>query len=174
MPAQRTPTQGSPSRLLPIHKRGGYPHPGGLRLLFRQSQRRPYARTCLGTPGTRCRHASRNRIQGDKLFFYTAKIGTPVCCPLPPFVIDALNAIPEKKTAFSIQGIRPSEVHGGYTRSEVRVRTVSVIRSIRSWNDLAAGFDPARKTHEASTSAGFQRTYCMIRQRKLAAQPLNM
>ena len=47
--------------------------------------------------GLRIRDAvtlSRNRIQGDKLFLYTAKTGTAVYCPLPPFVIEALKAIP--------------------------------------------------------------------------------
>jgi hypothetical protein len=39
---------------------------------------------------------SRNRITGDKLLLYTAKTGTPVFCPLPPVVIGALGAIPEK------------------------------------------------------------------------------
>jgi integrase/recombinase XerD len=32
------------------------------------------------------------RITGDKLFLYTSKAGTPVYCPLPPFVITALEA----------------------------------------------------------------------------------
>ena len=53
--------------------------------------------------GLRTRDAatlSRNRIQGDKLFLYTSKTGTPVYCPLPPFVIDALNAIPERTAYF--------------------------------------------------------------------------
>ncbi len=43
---------------------------------------------------------SRNRIQGDKLFLYSAKTGTPVYCPLPPFVIEARNAIPESTYFF--------------------------------------------------------------------------
>ncbi len=38
---------------------------------------------------------SRDRINGDKLLLYTAKTGTPVNCPLPPALIDALAAIPE-------------------------------------------------------------------------------
>ena len=53
--------------------------------------------------GLRIRDAatlSRNRIQDDKLFLYTAKTGTPVYCPLPPFVVEALNAIPERTTYF--------------------------------------------------------------------------
>src|SRR5437870_982346 len=47
--------------------------------------------------GLRIRDAvtlGRNRIQSDKLFLFTAKTGTAVYCPLPPFVVEALNAIP--------------------------------------------------------------------------------
>jgi integrase/recombinase XerD len=36
----------------------------------------------------------RSRITGDKLFLYTAKTGTPVYCPLPEFVLNALAAVP--------------------------------------------------------------------------------
>ncbi len=39
----------------------------------------------------------RNRVQGDKLFLFTAKTGTPVYCPLPPIVLNALNAIPKAR-----------------------------------------------------------------------------
>ena len=35
---------------------------------------------------------SSERINDDKLFLYTSKAGTPVSCPLPPFVIIALEA----------------------------------------------------------------------------------
>lgn len=42
----------------------------------------------------------RRRIQGDKLFLYTAKTGTPVFCPLPPFVVAALECIPATKGYF--------------------------------------------------------------------------
>ena len=37
----------------------------------------------------------RSRITGDKLFLYTAKTGTPVYCPLPDFVLNALEAMPK-------------------------------------------------------------------------------
>jgi integrase len=37
---------------------------------------------------------ARDRIAEGKLFLYTAKTGTPVNCPLPPFVLAALEAIP--------------------------------------------------------------------------------
>jgi site-specific recombinase XerD len=36
----------------------------------------------------------RERITGNKLLLYTAKTGTPVYCPLPEFVIQALDAAP--------------------------------------------------------------------------------
>jgi len=53
--------------------------------------------------GLGVRHAatlSRNPMQAAKLFLYTAKTGTPVYCPMPPFVIEALNAIPERTAYF--------------------------------------------------------------------------
>jgi len=37
----------------------------------------------------------RSQITGDKLFLYTAKTGTPVYCPLPDFVLNALEAMPK-------------------------------------------------------------------------------
>jgi len=36
---------------------------------------------------------SRDRIVGNKLFLYTAKTGTPVYCPLPEFVVSALETV---------------------------------------------------------------------------------
>jgi integrase/recombinase XerD len=36
----------------------------------------------------------RSRIQGDKLFLYTQKTGTPVWVPLPPYVAKALRELP--------------------------------------------------------------------------------
>jgi integrase/recombinase XerD len=35
----------------------------------------------------------RDRLIGSKLFLYQAKTGTPVYCPLPPVVVEALNAL---------------------------------------------------------------------------------
>ncbi|MGB8848082.1 MAG: site-specific integrase, partial [Candidatus Acidiferrales bacterium] len=46
--------------------------------------------------GLRIRDAvtlSRERISDDKLFLTTAKTGTVVWCPLPPFVLEALEAV---------------------------------------------------------------------------------
>ena len=43
---------------------------------------------------------SSERIDGDKLFLYTSKAGTPVYCPLPPFVVTALEAAIELHQRF--------------------------------------------------------------------------
>jgi len=43
---------------------------------------------------------SSERIDRDKLFLYTSKAGTPVYCPLPPFVITALDAALEPNQRF--------------------------------------------------------------------------
>jgi hypothetical protein len=47
---------------------------------------------------------ARNRIQDDKLELYTAKTGTKVFLPLPPKVIEALNALPVKGEYFFWSG----------------------------------------------------------------------
>jgi len=43
---------------------------------------------------------SSERIDTDKLFLYTSKAGTPVYCPLPSFVITALDAATDPKQRF--------------------------------------------------------------------------
>jgi integrase len=43
---------------------------------------------------------SRDRIVNNKLFLYTAKTGTPVFCPLPEFVITALDAVERKNAQY--------------------------------------------------------------------------
>jgi integrase/recombinase XerD len=70
--------------------------------------------------GLRIRDAitlSRNRIQDDKLFLYTAKTGTPVYCPLPPFVVEALNAIPPSTYFFWTGQSKPKSAVGDWQRS---------------------------------------------------------
>jgi integrase/recombinase XerD len=72
--------------------------------------------------GLRIRDAatlSRNRIQGDKLFLYTAKTGTPVYCPLPPFVMEALNAIPES-TYFFWTGLSTPKTAAGIWQESLK------------------------------------------------------
>ena len=74
--------------------------------------------------GLRIRDAvtlSRNRIQADKLFLYTAKTGTDVYCPLPPFVIEALNAIPTSTYYFWTGLSKPKSAVGDWQRSLKRL-----------------------------------------------------
>jgi integrase len=42
----------------------------------------------------------RTRIKGNKLFLYTAKTGTPVFCPLPNAVVEALEASPRTREEY--------------------------------------------------------------------------
>ena len=63
----------------------------------------------------------RNRVQGDKLFLFTAKTGTPVYCPLPPTVIHALNAIPESPYYFWTGLSKPKSAVGDWQRSLKRL-----------------------------------------------------
>jgi integrase/recombinase XerD len=72
--------------------------------------------------GLRIRDAatlSRDRIQNDKLFLYTAKTGTPVYCPLPPFVVEALKAIPES-TYFFWTGLSTPKTAAGNWQSSLK------------------------------------------------------
>jgi integrase/recombinase XerD len=46
----------------------------------------------------------RERITGNKLLLYTAKTGTPVYCPLPDFLIQALAAVPQTSRYFFWSG----------------------------------------------------------------------
>jgi integrase/recombinase XerD len=41
-----------------------------------------------------------DRLAGNRIFIYTQKTGVPVYIPLPPFVIDALNACPRKSERY--------------------------------------------------------------------------
>jgi len=60
----------------------------------------------------------RNRIQGDKLFLYTAKTGTPVFCPLPQAAVQALEAIPTVGQHFFWTGeSKPKSAVGDWQRS---------------------------------------------------------
>jgi integrase/recombinase XerD len=71
--------------------------------------------------GLRIRDAvtlERNRIQGEKLFLYTAKTGTPVWCPLPPFVVEALDSITGNARYFFWSGTsKPKAAVGDYQRA---------------------------------------------------------
>ena len=63
----------------------------------------------------------RNRVQGDKLFLFTAKTGTPVYCPLPPVVMHALNTIPDSAYYFWTGLSRPKSAVGDWQRSLKRL-----------------------------------------------------
>jgi integrase/recombinase XerD len=74
--------------------------------------------------GLRIRDAvtlSRNLIQDDKLFLYTAKTGTAVYCPLPPFVVEALNGIPASAYFFWSGLSKPKSAVGDWQRSLKRL-----------------------------------------------------
>lgn len=63
----------------------------------------------------------RNRVQGDKLFLFTAKTGTAVYCPLPPVVMTALNAIPGSTYYFWTGLSKPKSAVGDWQRSLKRL-----------------------------------------------------
>ncbi len=63
----------------------------------------------------------RKRVQGDKLFLFTAKTGTPVYCPLPPIVMNALNAIPDSTYYFWTGLSKPKSAVGDWQRSLKRL-----------------------------------------------------
>jgi integrase/recombinase XerD len=67
-----------------LAQKGRYgPKIRAMTLLLRYSGLRIQDAACL----------SRARVNDDKLFLYTQKTGTPVYCPLPSAVVDALNAV---------------------------------------------------------------------------------
>ncbi len=57
----------------------------------------------------------------DKLFLYTAKTGTPVYCPLPPCVVEALSAIPEGTYFFWTGFSTPKTAAGNWQSSLKRL-----------------------------------------------------
>ena len=60
----------------------------------------------------------KDRIQKGKLFLRTAKTGTEVCCPLPPVVIEALDAIGAKNDYYFWTGeSKPKSAVGNYQRA---------------------------------------------------------
>jgi len=60
----------------------------------------------------------REHVAGNKLFLYTAKTGVPVWCPLPQFVIDALDLCPGAARYFFWSGeSKPKSAVGDWQRS---------------------------------------------------------
>ncbi|MDA2914396.1 phage integrase SAM-like domain-containing protein, partial [Acidobacteriia bacterium AH_259_A11_L15] len=73
--------------------------------------------------GLRIRDAvtlERSKLTGDKLMLYTAKTGTPVYCPLPPAVVQALEAAPVCGQFFFWRGqSNPKSAVGDWQRTEI-------------------------------------------------------
>jgi integrase/recombinase XerD len=64
----------------------------------------------------------RERINNSRLFLYTAKTGTAVYCPLPPFVTSVLEAIPKTGNYFFWTGeSKPKSAVGNWQRSLKRL-----------------------------------------------------
>ena len=64
----------------------------------------------------------RDRIVSGKLFLYTAKTGTAVYCPLPPFVLTALETIPPTDKYFFWTGeSKPKSAVGDWQRALQRL-----------------------------------------------------
>jgi len=61
----------------------------------------------------------RERLTGNKLFLYTAKTGVPVYCPLPDFVVLALDACPKTSAGFFFWSgdSKPKSAVGDWQRS---------------------------------------------------------
>jgi len=75
--------------------------------------------------GLRIRDAvtlSRDRITNGRLFLYTAKTGTPVYCPLPPFVTQALDSMARSSPYYFWSGeSKPKSAVGDYQRALKRL-----------------------------------------------------
>jgi len=71
-----------------------------------------------------------DRIKDGKVFLYTQKTGTPVCVPLPPFVVKELEAVP-----------RVTECHFFWAG----VGTVETAR--KKWTEALADLFTAAKVH---------------------------
>jgi hypothetical protein len=110
-----------------------------------------------------------------ELFLYTAKTGTAVYCPLPPFVMEALNAIPASTYFFWTGLSKPKSAVGDWQRSLKRLLIlagvpedtpiVSVTRSpsnccspaCRSSAFPSCSAIPARESRRSTTQLGFAR-----------------
>jgi integrase len=70
--------------------------------------------------GLRIRDAvtlERERITNGKLFLYQAKTGTAVFCPLPPFVVEVLEALPREQFFFWSGQSQPKSAVGDWQRT---------------------------------------------------------
>ena len=70
----------------------------------------------------------RDRITAGKLFLYTAKTGTAVYCPLPPFLMTALEAVPIINEHFFWTGTsKPKSAVGDWQRALKRLFTLAMV-----------------------------------------------
>jgi integrase/recombinase XerD len=74
---------------------------------------------------------SRERVSDGKILLYTAKTGTPVFCPLPPFVVTELESVQGTSTQhffWSGEG-KPKSCVGDWQRS---LRKLFLLADVRS------------------------------------------
>jgi len=82
-------------------------YPDAFGRVGQQNAKRLRALVLLRYNGLRIQDAvtlSRDRVVNGKLLLYTAKTGTPVYCPLPDCVLNALEALPTKNPYFFWSG----------------------------------------------------------------------
>ena len=60
---------------------------------------------CSGLPIRDAVTCERERFIKGKLFLYQAKTGTPVYCPLPPSVVEALEGLKSPSTKYELDPI---------------------------------------------------------------------
>lgn len=72
-----------------------------------------------------------DRLVGNRIFLYTQKTGVPVFIPLPPFVVDALNACPRKSEQYWFwTGIGSKEtLAGNWRRTFRRLSKIAGVRN---------------------------------------------
>jgi site-specific recombinase XerD len=63
---------------------------------------------------------ARDRIANGKLFLYTSKAGTPVCCPLPEIVLRALDALPLDRKYFFWSGQSKIKTIASHWEAEIK------------------------------------------------------
>jgi integrase/recombinase XerD len=64
---------------------------------------------------------AKDRLQGNKLFLFTAKTGTPVYVPLPDFAVELLNEVGEEGPFFFWSGTSKPEGRAGDFHRSLRI-----------------------------------------------------
>lgn len=70
---------------------------------------------------------TRNKLNGDRLFLYTQKTGTPVCVPLPPMVVDAMKSCGNDKYFFWTGEGKPKSAMSSWDRTIRRVAKIAEV-----------------------------------------------